>query len=74
MKNRYFVATIKENDKLYSYVIKTNKSDNILYKINVKNVQYVMLCDTKKEACRIASTWNNQYKENGTYLFENPSF
>ena len=37
MKYKYFVASIKENGKLYAYVIKTSKNDNILYKINVKN-------------------------------------
>lgn len=70
MKNKYFVASIKEDGKMYAYVIKTNKSDNILYKINVKNVEFVLLADTKKEAYKIAETWNQTYKDNNKYLFD----
>ena len=70
MKYKYFVVSIKENNKLYAYVIKTSKNDNILYKINVKNVQFVLLADTKKEAYQIASSWNDSYKKNNNYLFD----
>ena len=69
MKYKYFVVSIKENNKLYAYVIKTSKNDNILYKINVKNVQFVLLADTKKEAYQIAASWNDSYKKNNNYLF-----
>ena len=74
MKNRYFVVSIKENEKNYAYVIKTNKNDNILYKINVKNASFVLLADTKKEAYKIAENWNQSYKDNGSYMFNTPGF
>lgn len=74
MKNKYFVISIKENGKNYAYVIKTNKNDNILYKINVKNANYVLLADTKKEAYHIADNWNRSYKDNGSYMFDTPAF
>lgn len=74
MKSKYFVISIKENNKNYAYVMKTSKSDNILYKINVKNANYVLLADTKKEACKIAENWNQSFKNNGSYLFDAPTF
>lgn len=74
MKNKYFVISIKEDQKNYAYVIKTNKNDNILYKINVKNANFVLLADTKKEAYKIAENWNQSFKNNGSYLFDTPTF
>ena len=74
MKNKYFVISIKENQKNYAYVIKTNKNDNILCKINVKNANFVLLADTKKEAYKIAENWNQSFKNNGSYLFDTPTF
>lgn len=70
MKYKYFVASIKENGKMYAYIIKTCKNDNILYKINVKNANFVLLADTKKEACKIAEAWNEAYKKNNVYMFD----
>jgi len=73
MKNIYFAVTIKEDEKYYSYVVKTTESDNILSKLNIKNIISANILP-KNEAKRTAEYWNECHKNNGTYMFAEPLF
>lgn len=70
MKNMYIVVTIEENKKYYCYVIKTKTTDNLLYKLKIKNIVSADIHETKKRAYQVTETRNNIYKLNNQYLFD----
>lgn len=70
MKNHYIAVQIKENDKLYAYVVKVLESDNLIAKLDIGNIITANICRSKKEAESIARHWNACHKANGKYLFD----
>lgn len=74
MKNFYYVATIQENEKYYSYVLPVKEYNNLLSVFKIKNVINITPYKTKKDARSIAGLYNIQYKINGSYLFEGGPF
>jgi len=70
MKNNYIAVQIKENEKFYAYAIKVSESDNLLSKLEIKNIITANICDTKKRARLIVGDWNTRFKANGRYLFD----
>lgn len=74
VKNFYFAVSVSENGKNYAYIIKATENDNILSKLNVKNIVVANICETKKRAAEVVSFWNISYKINGTHMFDSPSF
>lgn len=66
----YIAVTIEENNKFYSYVLKINDNDNLVSKLNIKNINYATLCKTKKQAYNLVENWNNNFKVNQTYMFD----
>lgn len=72
--NHYIVVSIEENGKYYSYVLKVSKSTNLLGALDIKGIKVAHLCKTKKEGEHLAKYWNECYKANGTYLFDEPQF
>lgn len=79
-KNFYLAAFVSEKDKNnkernYAKVIKASKSDNMLSVFNRhKNLKSANICETKKEAERLVKQWNYDFKQNGTYMFDNYPF
>ena len=73
-KNTYIVVSIQEDGKNYAYVIKHHNSNNLINVLGIKGISHANICDTKKEAYRIAEYWNGCYKKNGTYMFDEPEF
>ena len=71
MKNYYVAVSIQENEKYYAYAIKVNESDNLLSKLKIKGIMHANICNTKKHAESVVNHWNDAYKNNGTYLFDN---
>ena len=69
MKNTYIAVTIKENDRFYSYGVKVNASDNVLSKLEIKNIVYANICNSKKHCEELVKVWNNQYKLNNENLY-----
>jgi hypothetical protein len=68
--NTYMIATIKENEKYYSYVIKHHNSNDLLHETQrIKNLHNMTICDTRKEALTVCEDWNETYKANGTHMF-----
>lgn len=74
MKNNYIAVQIKENEKFYAYAVKVTESDNLLSKLNIENIQYANICDSKKRAETIVNYWNECSKTNGNYLFDEVLF
>ena len=74
MKKHYLAITIRENEKYYSYVLPVPESDNLIAALKIKNIYNAMICSSKKSASEIVNTWNETYKQNGSYLFDTPLF
>jgi hypothetical protein len=69
MKYFYIAITIQENEKYYSYVIKVNSRENILPKLEIKNIVTATITATKKEAENLVNLWNIIAKKDNQYLF-----
>lgn len=75
MKNFYYALTVSENGKNYSYVLKVKASTNLWAILKChKNLTIVHQCDSKKKAVELVNFWNESYKANGTYMFDEPNF
>lgn len=74
MKKFYYVATIQENKKYYSYVLPVKENNNLLSIFKIKNVIDITPYATKKQAQYIANFYNVQYKIDGCFLFEGGAF
>ena len=74
MKKYYLAITILENEKYYSYVLTVPESNNLIAALKIKNIYNAMICSTKKSANEIVNTWNETYKNNNSYLFDDPIF
>lgn len=70
MKNYYIAVQIKEDDKFYAYAIKVLNNDNLLSKLNVKNIITANICQSRKEAELIINSWNAIYKADNRYMFD----
>jgi len=73
IKNVYIAVQIKENEKYYAYVIKTTDSNNLLSVLEIKGIITANIWN-KTEAYKVVEFWNENFKKNGTYLFDSPSF
>lgn len=80
MKNNFYLAahvqqTENQEIKDYAYIIIAHNTDNVLSVIGKCNgLKALNLCDTKKEAVRIVTCWNDTFKSNGTYMFADGPF
>lgn len=74
MKYSYIAATVKKEEKYYSFVIKVSESDNILSKLKFEGIQHANIYPTKKRAEQVVQNWNACHKANCTYLFDSPTF
>lgn len=72
MKNFYVAIQIGENGKYYAYAEKLNDNDNLLSKLNIKNIATANICETRKKAAEIVNMWNEAHKANGRYMFSEP--
>lgn len=73
-KAAFIAVTIEENRKYYSYVVRVTDATNIIDALEIKGVVYGNLFFTKKDAVATVNYWNRMHKQNGKYLFDNPSF
>lgn len=72
MKKIYIAVTIEENGKYYSYTMPIATGMNIISKLDgIRNAKVLHLCESKRKADELTTFWNNSYKANGTYLFDN---
>lgn len=68
-KSSYIAIQVTENGKSYAYAVKVSESDNLLPKLEIKGITAANLCSTKKEAEEVVATWNECFKNNGSYMF-----
>lgn len=68
-KSSYIAVQVTENGKNYAYAVKVSESDNLLSKLKIKGITAANLCGSKKEAEEVVATWNECFKENGSYMF-----
>lgn len=62
-------VTVSENGKHYAYAVPFTSRDNVLCKLEIKNILHANIYRTKKETAQVVEFWNKCYKENGTYMF-----
>lgn len=77
MKNFYYAVVVEENEKYYSYVEKQYSSNNLLpmfERLKRSGAVVIHPCHTKKHASELVDFWNDAYKTNGTYMFDEPNF
>lgn len=70
----YCAVTHTENGKNYAYIFRVSEHDNIKAKIEDPHIVHANIYPTKKQAREIVEFWNACYKENGTFLFDDPAF
>ena len=70
MKKIFVVFVIEENEKYYAFADTIKTGENLIYHCNRYAAKLCHLCESRKEADTLAITWNNQYFNNGTYLFQ----
>lgn len=70
----FAVVSIEKNGKNYAYAMKVSDQDNLVAKFNIKGIKTAVLCGTRKKAKELVSAWNTSYRENETYLYDEPSF
>ena len=82
MKNFYMGVIVKiesiftDNiDGYYAYMAKFKSSDNLKSVLDrIGGLQVANVCATKQDAQELVKTWNEGFKQNGVYAFDNPAF
>lgn len=82
MKNFYMAVSVAVESTLtddpggnYAYMIKFTSSDNLKSVLDrIGGLKAANMCATRKEARELVEAWNEAYKQNGTYAFNNPVF
>ena len=65
-----FVVYVAERDGKYAAIADTIKTgENLTVHCTRYNASVCHLCESRKEADRLALAWNRAYKANGTNLF-----
>lgn len=73
--NVWYVLQRSENGKHYAHAFKLRRSENLASFVkDYPNIMTMNACNTMEEAKWLASAWNEQFKANGTYLYENGPF
>lgn len=72
MKNFFIASQIEENGKWYAHIIKVSENDNLLSRLEIKNIKMANICKTKKRAEECVMAWTEGYKRDGKYMFDKP--
>lgn len=75
-QNMWFAMVEKENvngsTKYCSFTWKVSRYTNFVHAFDgLKNLIVAHPCDTKKQAHELVRLWNESYRQNGNYLFDN---
>lgn len=75
MKNFWLAVTVEENGKFYAYMVKAAQNNNLVSLLaGIAHLKAANIYGTKKQAAAVVQFWNDCYRQNGTYLFDNPKF
>lgn len=70
MKHFYYVITVEQNGKYFSYPIKATENDNLKSYFNkIDNAIIITPIATAKQADELAAKYNLSYTENGNNLY-----
>lgn len=69
MKMIFVVVVNKIHGKYYAIADTIKTGENLISILNRYNTNICHLCENRKDAERIATEWNNHYKQNGTSIF-----
>lgn len=70
----YFAVTVEEDGKYYAHAMRISDGTNVKWELNRENIVHANVCPTMKRAKEIATFWNDCYKRNGTYMFQDAPF
>lgn len=74
-KTHYLIVVVTENNKHYAYMLKVPGCNNLWSMLkDIPGISSANICDSMKAARELVIGWNQDYKNNGTYLFDSPSF
>lgn len=68
-KKTYYVITVEEDGKYFSYAETIHNSNNLVGKFP-KNAITINACDTRKKADEIARSWNEIWREKDQFSYE----
>lgn len=75
MKYVYFAVEVEENGKRYAYVMKDSGNNNLWSRFkSIPGLVSVTIMPTKKQAAAVVTAWNDGYRRNGCYMFDDPKF
>lgn len=69
MKNIFVVYSKTQDGKRYAYADTIRTGENLIPHIKRNAADVCHLCESRKQAEKIALDWNESYKANGTSLF-----
>lgn len=70
MKKFWIALQICENEKYYAYMVPVTEMTNLCTALKTNNPVTANICPTKKEAVSLVTYWNESFKRNGTFLFD----
>ena len=68
-KNHFLVVCYKNAGKEWAAVITVRGSENIAWFLDDPRILTANICDSKKEAFRIANLWNDEFKKAGIFPY-----
>lgn len=75
MKFFWIAAVVQENGRYYAFTFRVSENDNLKRRLDgVQNLSSANIMPTKKVAHELVAFWNDSFKANGTYLFDEPGF
>lgn len=69
MKMIFAVFSVWENDKRYAYADTIKVGENLVYHIQRTHCTTCEVCATREEANELARRWNEDYKADGTSIY-----
>lgn len=70
----FAVVSVQANGKNYAYAMKVSDQDNLIAKFKIKGITTAIVCGARERAKEIVTAWNTSYRENGTYMYDEPKF
>ena len=75
MKYFWLAATVRENDRCYSFAFRVSEDTNLKCRLEgIQNLYYANIMPSKRRAVEVANAWNDAWKAKGIFLFDNPAF
>lgn len=71
MKKAYYIFVEEKEGKHFAFADSIKTEENLLAQIRrYPNLKGVFLCETATQSRQLAEQWNQDYKNNGTYMYQ----